>query len=123
MVDLEEPHIVQVPQTKRANYLLDYFIAYEKNILLCGDYQSGKSMLIKNKMRKLHETQKHHTINFELTANSTLKLISGLIEKNLLKQGGCKIGPPSDKQALIILEDLNFGPIKIPPSSLARNHE
>jgi hypothetical protein len=123
MNDLEEPHIVQVPQTKRANYLLDYFIAYEKNILLCGDYQSGKSMLIKNKMRRLHETQKHHTINFELTANSSLKLISGLIEKNLLKQGGCKIGPPSDKHALIILEDLNFGPIKIPPSSLARNHQ
>jgi hypothetical protein len=123
MNDLEEPQIVQIPQTKRANYLMDYFIAYKKNILLCGDYQSGKSMLIKNKMRKLHETQKHHTINFELTANSSLKIISGLIEKNLLKQGGCKIGPPSDKHAVIILEDLNFGPIKIPPSSLARNHQ
>lgn len=122
MTDIEEPTIVINPHVKRALYLLDYFIAYNKQIMLCSDYQSGKTMIINHKLRKLQETQKHQLINFTLNLNIDLHLISKLIELSLIKQGGNEFGPPIEKRALVIIEDLNFGPIKNPPASIVRNY-
>ncbi|KAK2951927.1 putative Dynein beta chain, ciliary [Blattamonas nauphoetae] len=116
--------LVPTVETVRTQYWMDQFFELGRPVLLCGGAGSGKTMLIKNRLKALPQDRYMNvSMNFNFQTDSRdLQLI---LEQPLIKIGR-RFGPPNNKRLIFFIDDLNMPEVDLygtqAPHTLMRMH-
>eukprot|EP00741_Cyanophora_paradoxa_P004754 tig00000828_g4612.t1 len=93
-------------------------------VLLVGTAGSGKTQLVKEKLRRLPEEIVYQTINFNYYSDSLG--LQAALEQPLEKKAGKNYGPPGTKKLVYFVDDLNMPQVDAygtqSPIALLRQH-
>ena len=102
-------HSLLVPtiDTTRFSYLLKTLLKNHHNIFVRGSSGVGKSVIIQRAMSELDEA-KYHLISLIFSAHTTSRATQEMVESKLEKKRGVAIQPPSNKEGILFIDDINM---------------
>ena len=71
IIELGESILVETETVKSMYYFLDYLIAYKKPVLITSNYENGKSLAVRHKLKKLLEGNSFTHTNIAITPFTT----------------------------------------------------
>lgn len=74
--NVEEQQYVVNDISKKCRYFLDYFLGYDKFFFITSSSQSGKTTVIKNKIKKMLEQNICKVISLSLTGNTKAETVN-----------------------------------------------
>ncbi|KAL9650835.1 hypothetical protein ABK040_001885 [Willaertia magna] len=107
--DPEKPFgeiVVTTSDTARLSYLMDLLANKRKPVLLVGTAGTGKTTIVKGKLRNLDEDTLYSVINFN--SNTDAESFQNILEQSITKKAGKLYGPPGRKKLIYFIDDLNM---------------
>lgn len=98
--------VVNTADTARLTYLTDLLADKKKPVLLVGTAGTGKTTVVKGKLRNLDEDTLYTTINFN--SNTDAESFQNILEQSIVKKAGKMYGPPGRKKLIYFIDDLNM---------------
>jgi hypothetical protein len=108
LVGLGEKLIIENKQYKMMSYFVEYFVAYQRNLVVVSDHQQGKSLMIQSILRRVIEQNKIVTVNFQMQPKIDQVLLQRQVEANLHKDQANSLSPPKEKQLIIWIDDVQL---------------
>jgi len=103
-------HSLLVPtvDTTRFGYLIKTLIKYKHHVFIRGLSGVGKSIVISKSTKEIDTAGQYHIINLIFSANTTSMATQMMIESKLEKKRGVAIQPPSGKNGILFVDDINM---------------
>ncbi|EFC48546.1 hypothetical protein NAEGRDRAFT_55628 [Naegleria gruberi] len=98
--------VVSTADTARLTYLMDLLADRRRPVLLVGTAGTGKTTIVKGKLRSLDEETLYTTINFN--SNTDAESFQNILEQSITKKAGKMYGPPGRKKLIYFIDDLNM---------------
>lgn len=122
--DLEFQQITVMTQdVARYTYLINCLVSSHHPVLLCGPTGTGKSVYMRDYLRKLDHAQ-WVSMAFGFSAQTSVTLTQDIIDGKLDKRRKSVFGPPVNKEMVIFVDDLNMPQVELygaqPPIELLR---
>jgi len=97
---------VPTGETVAVRSLLDNLVDLKRPVCLIGPAGSGKTAIVKGKLKDLSEDFMSMVVNFNYYTDS--KLLQATLESVLVKKTGKNYGPPGNKKLIYFIDDLNM---------------
>ncbi|XP_055377517.1 dynein axonemal heavy chain 5 [Condylostylus longicornis] len=99
--------LVPIIDNVRIDFLISTIANKEKAVMLIGEQGTGKTVMIKNFMRKMNvETHMNRSFNFS-SATSPYQF-QKTIESYVEKRVGATFGPPGGRKLVVFIDDINL---------------
>ncbi|XP_075145766.1 dynein axonemal heavy chain 1 [Haematobia irritans] len=99
--------LVPIVDNVRMDYLIGTIANQEKAVMLIGEQGTGKTVIMKNFMRKMNvETYMGRSFNFS-SATSPYQF-QRTIESYVEKRVGVTFGPPGGRKLIVFIDDINL---------------
>ena len=117
--------LVFVPETTRINYIANMLVGKGHPVMLTGIAGTGKSVLIRQLLQSLNETDfMFKAINFNYYTTSTA--LQTFLESGIEMKSGKLYAPPAQKKCIYFIDDMNMPAIDQfgtqSPMTLLRQH-
>ncbi|KAL4447013.1 hypothetical protein ABPG74_014985 [Tetrahymena malaccensis] len=112
---------VETKSTKITKHFLQYFVAYQKPLLLISRGQNGLTTLVNQRTQTLIEQFNYSPIFISCTQNLSVKQFQKKIESNLISSQPFVLTSPNKTNGIIIVDDLNLAPQGISPVGAIRS--
>ena len=91
--------------TATIQFFFDKLIATQQPVLLCGGDATGKTMLVRDRMKALPEATTFHYISFSYSTTSAV--LQTQLQQKLERKMGRRWGPVGSKNLVWVLDDVN----------------
>lgn len=99
---------VDTPTAKKMRYMMDYMIAYRKPILFVSEHQTGKTSVIRNKIKNIFNGNRQKPFYYSITPWTTKERLASNIEDSLSCDSRDRYNPAEDNEGVIFIDDLHL---------------
>uniref|UniRef100_T1GRE7 Dynein heavy chain 3 AAA+ lid domain-containing protein n=1 Tax=Megaselia scalaris TaxID=36166 RepID=T1GRE7_MEGSC len=99
--------LVPIVDNVRIDYLIGTIANQEKAVMLIGEQGTGKTVMMKNYMKKL-SAETHMSRSFNFSSATSPYQFQKTIESYVEKRVGVTFGPPGGRKLVVFIDDINL---------------
>ena len=102
---------IDTRSSKLCHFFFQYFVNYNKPVLLMGPYQNGLTTMCNQLRSKYMEYQNYTSFNLAVYNNMSVSQFQMRVEMNLIFKTDNRIVAPNNRPCIIQVDDLNLLPV------------